>query len=343
MTVMMTKPTLRVGKMHDPWDSILRPLHPDFESQKRADPQHPLDFFRGKDFSDRYVFSIEGAITIDLIPRVPPLSGISCGIHEQPSKRCRLVLTLMADDQKDIFRALCTNLMDATVGLPRKDDKNGIITVANLIRRWHEMLRRRESMQLSYQQIIGLVGELFFLRNRVLPRLSPFDAVASWRGPYGDEQDFVFGRKIAEIKTQISSADRKVRVSSEHQLDTRLHEIVLVHQTISPVDREVSEARTLNQLVEELVTTFNLSASSASELFLSGLIEVGWKNSEPYDEISWIYSSTSYFHVRHGFPRVTPPDLVMGIDRVAYDLQLDACSGFSLNELEMAGVLFNGP
>jgi hypothetical protein len=44
--------------------------------------------------------------------------------------------------------------------------------------------------------------------------------ISAWRGPFGDEQDFVHGEWIIEIKTQLNTADERMQISSEAQLDT---------------------------------------------------------------------------------------------------------------------------
>jgi hypothetical protein len=44
--------------------------------------------------------------------------------------------------------------------------------------------------------------------------------ISAWRGPFGDEQDFVHGEWIIEIKTQLNTADQRMQISSEAQLDT---------------------------------------------------------------------------------------------------------------------------
>lgn len=328
--------------MPDQWDDISRPDHPGFESEKRADPRHPLEFFRGKDFHGRYVFSLQGRVDRTSVPRPPALSDIEVSVTEPTPGRCRLSLTLAESDQKDIFRALCANLMDATSGLQRGEDGRGIVIVVNRLRRWHELLRRRRDDLLSRQQVIGLMGELLFLHDRLLPRLAPIDAVGTWRGPYGDEQDFVLGNRIVEIKAQLSSADKRVRISSEDQLDTSSHEILLVHQALSPADRMDAVARTLNQLVDDLLATFDRDAPEAADLFRSGLIEAGWRNRPEYDETAWIGAGTVFLEVGEGFPRIVPSDLPAGVDRVSYALRLDACEAFVVEEEDALRMLFDG-
>lgn len=329
-------------KVPDPWADILRPDHPAFESRKRANPHHPLDFFRGKDFQGRYVFWLEGNTQLASVPELPILLHIDTSLTEPTPGKCRLALTLLEKDQRDVFQALCANLEHSTAGLRRGEDGPGVIVVANRLRRWHDLLRRRRDGLLSDQQIIGLVGELLFLRNRALVWLEPLDAVGCWRGPYGDEQDFVIGSWTVEVKTQISSSDKRLRISSEDQLDTTRHGIILVHQTIAPADRTDPAARTLNQLIDELLSILDKSGADAADLFRLGLVEACWKNRPQYDEISWVDTGTTFFKVSDGFPRIIPTDLRAGVERVSYSIRIDSCSDYKIEEHEALRIMFDG-
>ena len=327
--------------MADQWSDIPRPDHPGLETERRAYSRHPLDFFRGRDFHGRYVFWLESTLERTSISDLPILSEIDATVTERSPGRCRLALTLMNSDHKDLFGALCANLMHATRGLPRGHNEHGIAVVVDQLKRWQELLRRCRDDILTRSKIIGLVGELLFLRDRVLERFQPLDAVVSWRGPYGDEQDFVFGTQVVEVKTQIASADRRVRISSEDQLDTHVHKITLVHQTLGPVDREDAAARTLNQLITELSSTFTDHNIIAADLFRSALIEAGWRERPEYDATAWVCAGTAFYDVCEGFPRIVPSDLPTGVERVSYALQLEKCSEYVIDENEAKRRIFD--
>ena len=327
--------------MPDPWAGISRPDHPGFSSGKRADPDHPLDFFYGKDFHGNHVFWLEGGTACKAIPRLPALGDIDTVLTETGVDRCRLSLTLRSDEQKDVFRALCANLMHATGGLERGEDGTGILIAANRLVRWHELLRRRRDDILSPQKVIGLMGELLFLRDRALEHLPPLAAAAAWRGPYGDEQDFVVGNKVIEIKTRIASADKRVSISSEDQLDTGQHRLFLVHQTLGPSEHADDSARTLNRIAEEVLDILDKQHAGAADICRAALIEAGWRRRPEYDDTAWLYAGANFFEVKDGFPRITPSLLPPGVEHVRYDIQIDACDDFILEEMEAMEMMFN--
>ncbi|WP_171230717.1 PD-(D/E)XK motif protein [Ruegeria sp. HKCCA4008] len=328
--------------MSDPWSDIARPDHPGYNSEMRADPKHPLAFFRGRDFYGRYVFSIEGQVSVDDVPTLPEFSEIDVGVVRTGQADCRLSLTLKDPDQKDVFGALCRNLLDATRQLGDGESGRGIIIVANRLIRWFELLRRRRDKLLSRNQIIGLVGELLFLRDYALERLHPVDAVNSWRGPYGDEQDFVVGTQIVEVKTQLSTADKRLKISSAEQLDTRSCSITVVHQIVSPADSAGSPKCTLNELVAEIAQVLGTRSPEAVDLFGAALVEAGWIERPEYDETAWSSVGRSFYDIRPGFPRITPEKLPQGVTGVSYAVEVAACGPFELGHEEALGKIYDG-
>ncbi|MCY4128798.1 MAG: PD-(D/E)XK motif protein [Gammaproteobacteria bacterium] len=334
-------PSLSLARMVDPWADISKPGHPGLSSGRRADADHPLDFFYGKDFHGNHVFWLEGGTAYKSIPRLPVLGDIDTMLIETGINRCRLSLTLRSDEQKDVFRVLCSNLMQATENLEQGENGTGILIVANRLLRWHDLLRRRRDGTLSQQQIIGLIGELLFLRDRVLGRLPPLVAAKAWRGPYRDEQDFVIGNKVIEIKTQVATADKRVRISSEDQLDSGQHRLFLVHQTLGTSEHANDSARTLNRIVEEVLDILDKQHAGAADTCRVALIEAGWRSRPEYDDTAWLYVGSSYFEVKDGFPRITPSLLPLGVERVRYDVQINACDDFILEEMDAMEMMFN--
>ena len=200
------------------------------------------------------------------------------------------------------------------------------VVIARL-RRWQELLGRRRDTVLSRQEIIGLVGELFVLRDQVLVRLAPGLAVQSWRGPFSDEQDFVFADRILEVKTQLATADQRFQITSEHQLDTTSGRIALVHQRLGSGAGEAS-ARTLNELVEEISKAIRERSPDALDLLNMALAEAGYTLRSEYDAEAWAPAGIRVYEIRDGFPRLTARDLPKGVSRVQYEVSAASCSAF---------------
>jgi hypothetical protein len=314
--------------MLDPWKDIPASIDPGIDNVRRVEMAYPLDFRRGKDFRGRYIFLLEGRVQASELPSVPRLSGIDIDATFGSPGTCRLVLTLLDRADVELFKVLCHDLLTATSGLARGENGRGLVIVLDRLGRWQELLRRRYDQLLSANQIIGLTGELLFLRDHLLPTLGNI-AINTWRGPFGDEQDFVIGDWIVEVKTQISTADQRFQVSSEAQLDTSSGNILLLYQTIGASVESNPLSASLNSLVDEIKRELS-SHDAALMSFELGLAEAGYITRPEYDVSRYMLVRRVPYVVGDGFPRVTPAMLMPGVEKVRYQISIEACRSFEI-------------
>ena len=324
----------------DLWDDINKPQKEDALDTRRADPNHPLDFSYGKDFHDRYVFCLDSESDDSSARRLPQLVGLELNLLPMTEDTCRLVLTLKDKEFNDLFGTLTADLMRMTEQLSRRDSGAMEMVVSRLLR-WQEMLEKAHSKVLSQSKIIGLIGELLFLRDLMLPVLSANDVIHSWRGPYGDEQDFLLGGGIVEIKTQLSTSDEYLTISSENQLDTSSGPIMICHQTLYVPSTQEAGATSLNGIVTQLVEQISKVDAAASQQFSLALIEVGYIKKEEYDRPLYLLNTRSFLEVVEGFPRLSAADIPEGVNRVRYRVSLQSCKKFELDEVAAKEWIFN--
>lgn len=320
-----------MNKVNDPWSKIEPPKDKNELNVRRADPSHPLDFWLGRDIQGNYVFYLDANVEASTIKSTPRLSGVTLGLFDTGKSGCRLVLTLNDKELHDIFGTLCADLMRGTAQLKRMDPAGLKIVISRLLR-WQELLERARDNLLSQSRIIGLIGELLLLRDFMLPALPAYDAVQSWRGPFGDEQDFLLTGGIIEVKTQLSTSDEYLSISSESQLDISSGPIMICHQTVYVPSSEEAGAVSLNGLVADLGDRISDTDMSAIQLFETRLIEAGYIRRKEYDRPRWLLNARTFLEVREDFPRLCPPDLAAGIDRVRYRIAVHACKNFELDE-----------
>jgi len=324
--------------MPENWDSFSRSDRPDEVRIRRADPAHPLDFFYGKDFQGNYVFTLRCRFSEETPPQPHQLAGIDIHLFSHGADQIELRLCLLDPAQVDIFKVLCANLMSATERLDRNQQSAGIQIVLHRLARWQDLLRTRRENVLNRNQIIGLWGELIAFRDLFLAHLSPATALATWRGPFGDEQDFLFNGRLIEVKTQLSSSDRKIQISSAEQLDTVSGEIFLCHQLIGPSNL-IETAMSLNQLADEVLQLLK-EAGSTEEVFLAILVESGYMSRDEYDEEKWLLNERTFYRVSSDFPAIIASDLAGGICDVRYSIRTDAISNHAIAEGQFVNEVF---
>ncbi|WP_167392237.1 PD-(D/E)XK motif protein [Mesorhizobium sophorae] len=315
----------------DEWKDIAAATGPASDNVRRADAGHPLEFFRGRDFAGRYLLSLAAETAAEGLPDLPRLNGIEVRLEKLPQDRVRLVLTLLDRNQFDLFRDLADHLLKATAGVARGNSSAGLKLVLRRLRSWHDLLRRRRDDLLSDSEAIGLAGELLFLRDQVLTRRTPTQAALSWRGAHRDEQDFALGQWQVEIKTQLSTSDQRLQVSSEAQLDAGSARLLICHQTLAPAPAAEPRSFTLNSLVIEIAAQMEDIGDVGRDAFEKALEALGYVNRAEYDEMRWVTTYRRAFEVTERFPRIVPAMLPSGVQNVRYDIVLRECEPFAVD------------
>ncbi|WP_046899419.1 PD-(D/E)XK motif protein [Gluconobacter oxydans] len=309
------------------WHDIAHAPDPHSDNVRRASSTHPLDFFRGRNYAGQYIFALTADDGCRALPKPPRLNSIDVSVERRQGDGARLVLTLEDRDQFDIFRALCGHLLDATVDHPRGANGPGLRLILRRLADWHIMLRRRHESLLTTEEIIGLVGELLFLRDQVMPRRGVSGGVAAWRGAYRDKQDFALGACQIEVKTQLSTSDHRLLISSEAQLDTARSRLLLCHQAVA-LEPGGGSAISLNALIDDLAQQVTAAGPLVLEQFETALEACCYTRREEYDEPEWLLIDRRLFEVRDDFPRLTPTMLPAGVHAVSYAILLSACQAF---------------
>jgi hypothetical protein len=313
------------------WKAIVPPTDPGFYNIRLADSSHPLDFRIGRDFHGCFVFQLDVECAEPGMLDLPKMSAVTCEVHPVTSGRSRLMLSLNDAANFQNFALMCKSLMLATDKLAPTQSGKGLLQAIKEVHRWQEMLRHRADHLLSKGERIGLIGELLFLRDVLGDRIGWNTAIKCWNGPGGHEQDFVVASTIIEVKTQVVTADRRIRISSEDQLDPVQGRILLCNQGIAPLPSAAPAARTLNTLVSEIRDAFAEAGTDALEHFEIALLEAGYQEQPEYNEESWVLVDRTFYEVSSEFPRIERSDLRPGVEMVSYSIRVSDCAPFLIS------------
>lgn len=322
----------------DPWDHLKQPPGSATHIERRADPVHPISFYRGRSPEGRYLFILKD-IGSNWIKKLPVLGGILIRLERGSSGQQHLIFELIDNEMVSLFRALTRDLLHATSDLHSGSSDLAANRLVLRLEHWQKLLRRSKESILTRQKIIGLIGELQFLRGLLAPKVGIEAAVQSWRGPHDEEQDFAYGDLLFEIKTQLSSADQHLQINSEAQLDPSSGRIIVNHRTLVASDKSDENAITLNQIVDELRTECGSSTLMATEALEVALLNVGYKSREEYDEHYWRSARVRYFEVVDEFPKFVPSTIPYGISRLRYRISLGAIERFERDSDWVSGVI----
>ncbi|BAZ27266.1 hypothetical protein NIES4073_81830 [Kalymmatonema gypsitolerans NIES-4073] len=237
---------------------------------------------------------------------------------------------------KDIFTTLVQDIVDHLA--PLANETNAVAEFIMRLRRWQAFLEKHNPEGLSQTQQQGLYGELWFLRQVVIPQLGSRKGIQNWTGPIGTQQDFQFSNCAVEVKTTVEKQHQKLTISSERQLDdTGTGTLILLHLSL---DVRQGRGESLPEIVNSVRTLVENDPIAKEELETL-LLEVGYLDihAPRYEEIGYTQREVNYFKVEGDFPRIVEADLPNGVGDVRYSISVAECKRFSLPELDVISLI----
>lgn len=291
---------------------------PDFFS--RVDKEHILELYIGLDENGRRSIELRSSFN----PRkVKGTTAIEVNQYEnQKYKTIRFSLT--DDEISGLFFTFCEDLIEQTRALT--DESAGYNTIVIRFHQWKKMFVSSKKEFLNEVQIMGLIGELLFLRDYLSKRIGLSEALKSWSGQELTHKDFSYNDTWTEVKT-IRRSSQSVRISSLEQLDsTNSGELaVFALEKMSAQYKGVS----LNKLIVEIRNLF--TDSEEQDLFMAKVALQGYEYHNYYDDFVFEIIYNKCFKVDDTFPRMTPRDVPDAVIKSIYDIDLNKIAEFEIH------------
>lgn len=314
-----------------PWDDIPVP-NSDFTVVRVADISG-VSIYWGRDVSAQclLIIELEGDFTAQLRRDTVTLHGIGVDLRNSESAGFqRLVLTLARHIDSDLFLGLCSTLIDSLRTVT--DSAVALaVTIAHL-KRWKAFLAGRNARRLSPEEVRGLFGELYILRQLYQNTLTQVAAVDSWCGPDDSHQDFIFANRAIEVKSLSGRERNVVRISSEDQLASLTEDLFLLTQRLSDMP-DHAQALSLNEIAALIES--ELTDAEAIEQYTGKLADFGYAPLVEYDVPRFVVSGLQGYRVTGTFPRLVRSELPQGIARVSYDVMIETIAPFACDEAEL--------
>jgi len=297
------------------WDRVRR----DTQSAGaiRVDPEHPADFFAAIDAGGRPGL----VLVLDVPPpHVPRLESLDVTLTDRSDGRRGLGIWLDAPQLLTPFTQLCEDLLESSRPIEKREV--GAFVVTRLLR-WQELLERTTGVSINWLR--GLLAELLVLRDG-FDTWGPGEMVRAWHGPFEAPQDFSLPGLLIEVKAAFPTA-RAIRVTSEDQLSAPERLLLCVRwlATLMPEDGGLTTGRIVADIEQRLKE--NALDDEAAE-FARRLVATGYVRTAEYTNIPFREDAARFFLVEGDFPRLTPADLMSGINQVKYDVDLGSIEPF---------------
>lgn len=241
-----------------------------------------------------------------------------------------LCIILNDDFFKDLFDDLILSIYSKIYNISNTEEYSELFTRHFI--KWSAFFENKKTDGLTREQVKGLIGELFYLKNLLHnSELNVDDILISWRGPYDEGHDFVFEFTDYEIKT-IESSKNSVRISSEFQLESEKgKELELVVILVNPDNENGLSLKSLINEIKKIV----LDRLGDNSIFINALAQKGLSIGDlnQYE----IYSYTpieeiSYDSNRESFPKLIRSSIPEEINKLNYNIRLNLIEEFIINK-----------
>ena len=175
----------------------------------------------------------------------------------------------------------------------------------------------------------GLVGELYFLKNFLMPTFGEKIAVDMWMGPLYAIHDFTGENIWYEVKTLLRGKE-SISISSLEQLDTTNSKGELIVITFEKTNEIETDAVSIIGMVESIE---ELLESACLYNFRKKLSNVGYNSDvidENFEEKFFRVLSCDQYLINDKFPKITKSQVESEIVSARYELSLPALEGFKI-------------
>jgi hypothetical protein len=299
-----------------------------FESSKIA-ADCLCDLFIGVDIEQNrcLILSIENSARITMADEIKDHIGI-----RYYDNSGHIVITLFHKEFEVLFNELILSLYGRLKTI--RNNKTAAKQMLDGFRTWCEFFSNTSGGRLSKEEVQGLFGELFYLRNLLLNCLptQTNDILRSWTGPSDKGQDFIFPNRNIEVKTKDSSSN-EVNISSEFQLQEELGKNLELH--VLSVESYSGKGQSLKEIWNDVKTEVNNKQGDLAIIIKAISKKVIIDKLDLYDQ--WRFNPSSevtYDCCNSEFPKIASNNIAKQIKKVKYTLRLTGVESYIINSKE---------
>ena len=311
-----------------PWDQITVPSQDRNVKLVEGVAAVPCYWARNASGSCLFIIELEGDFVESMRANLIRVKGIKIDLISAGQGLQQLILELQKEGDHDLFENFCRALVNS---LTKAENSEAAFVIAwGHIRRWKAFFGG-SVQQLSPELVQGLFAELLFLKQRIAAA-SIEDAIASWMGPNGGQQDFIYGKISVEVKSVMGTARNSVRISSLDQLES-LQERLYLRAYILRTTPNSTSGTSLNQLVEDIRAL--IAESPALDDFERKLFELRYQPLPAYDKPGFLVSEVRTYQVHEDFPRLIRSEQSPWLANVSYDIKLEGLAKYVCDDVEL--------
>lgn len=249
-------------------------------------------------------------------------------VNQYKNEKYNTIRFSLCDEEiKGLFFKFCDDLIEQSRGI--SDKGQGYQTIVNRFFQWKKLFVGSKHVFLAEPEIMGLIGEILFLRGKLAEQIGLENALKSWSGQELTHKDFSYGDSWYEVKT-IHRGIPAVKISSIEQLESSTDGelVVFFLEKMSAAYNGVN----LNKLILETRSLF--ASDEDRNDFMAKVALQGYVYNDYYDDFIYEIRSCNRYRVTNGFPRLTHELLPEAICKASYEILLQKIEQYKLKDQE---------
>lgn len=279
-----------------------------------------INLYIGRDTEGRYSFDFRGAF----IPVRVIGSGVIAVNHlkSETTNEIFLRFSLTNPELLEYFCTFCADIIDSTEAV--FDDKQAYKVICDRYFAWKKLFKPQQG-KLAENELMGLIGEMLFLRDYMLRVYPAITAIESWTGPEPTHKDYSIDDMWFEIKT-INIGKDSVKISSLEQLDSDTNGTLVVYalEKMSPTYNGIR----INKLVTSILD--KIQTPMLRELFLTKLTMAGFEFNPENDKLVYDVHDFNTYKVDESFPKLSNKNIPLAINKVQYEIILSEIEAYKI-------------
>lgn len=291
--------------------------------QKRLNVESSLSIYFGLDVDGHYRLSF---VSTKKAPCLESTKNIRISQGQDKTKVYWLNFDLLAIEQQSVFFSFCENLVSSVLFTIAEED--AFYSMKKQYSKWKALFRNEIVTEVSREVIQGVFGELFFLKNYMIPTYGVEKAVNAWSGTERTSKDFSIESMWYEVKT-IGAKSPTITITSLTQLDSNYEGRLAVCRVELMSEESRMKCLCIKDLFDEINSLFENELLEG--LFFEKLANTGVVLSDKAMNMRFLVRSLVQYKVDTCFPKLTERNLPYAeICDVEYKLSLKAIKNFEV-------------
>jgi len=305
---------------YDPWSELNIPKQNAY-STKRVSNEVNHSFFWFLNHHNHYglLLNFTDEIKNILPENIPKFDNIDIIV---PPNFKTIIISVKNSELSKQFKFIAHDIISNCNKIPTNNNVAIYETIISILNKWKNFFKISKKRNLSPEMRRGLFGELFFLNNILKKATTARLSVDAWQGPKGHEQDFNHNKNLFEIKTQLSSSDKIIKIASLEQLDVISGQIWIYHIGISPTENNQENSISLEDLISDIISSLG-NDNFGIDIFLSNLLEIGYDHEAEYKKDKYVISFENFYKIEDDFPVITRQMISSPIVTANYSLNVN--------------------